>query len=505
MAGPARPRSWQWPAGTGPAGRAGSRPAQRPARPVTWQQYEALLDSFTDRHGGRHLEQLSWVWRGPLDLHRFTASWQSVVDRETILRTGCALRPAPHLLLHARARADVVRHRAGSTGWPELLEADRRRGFDLARPAPLRLTLLDAPGAGAGPATRVLLTFHHALLDAWSALLLQQEFTRAYLAGGALPGGERRPDLGDWTCWLERQDPSAARAYWSGAAAPGRMALLPAVPGPNTGQSGNGRTETVLSRAEAGRLHRWAAAQAVSDSGVLHAVWALLLHRATTAGTPTTVRFAVTATGRGIALDAAERLVGPLRTLLPLTVRITPAHRLGRLLAALRDRALDMAAYEWASIGQVQQWAGHARTARVADSLVCLETLPRRPAALRAGLAAAGIRFEQQHTGGAHTGFPLALLARPGADGSLTLAVLHDRARIGDGDAGRLLAHCLRLLRHLPDTRPQATVADVLAVLGTEEVPRAAPAHRPPPPPARRLARPSTHGPASIEGGPSER
>ncbi|WP_458246988.1 condensation domain-containing protein [Streptomyces sp. MAI_2237] len=320
------------------------------------------------------------------------------------------MRPAarPHLLLHARARADVVHHRAGSAKWPELLEADRRRGFDLARPAPLRLTLLDAPpgGAGVGPATRVLLTFHHALLDAWSAWLLQQEFTRAYLAGGALPGGQRRPDIGDWTSWLERQDPAAARAFWSGAAAPGRMVLLPAAAGPKTGQSGNGRAETVLSRAEAGRLHRWAAAQAVSDSSVLHAVWALLLHRAAAAGAPATVRFAVTATGRGIALDAAERLVGPLRTLLPLTVRITPAHRLEQLLAALRDRALDMAAYEWASLGQVRQWAGHARTARVADSLVCLETLPRRPAALRAGLAAAGIGFEQQHTGGAHTGFP---------------------------------------------------------------------------------------------------
>jgi len=481
--------------------------------PVTWQQYDALLDSFAHRHTGRHIEQVSWFWRGPLDTERFTSAWQSVVNRETVLRSAFDWQPAPHVVLFDHARADVVRHRAGSVDWEELLEHDRLRGFDLRRPAPLRLTLLDLPeepaphppraSADPPPATRVLLTFHHALLDAWSAYVLMDEFGRAYLAGGTLPGGERRPDLRDYNRWLSEQDPLAARDFWHRALPPARPVLLPALPGPATRQSGSGRAEARLSTAEATRLHHWAATRAVPDSSVLHAVWALLLHRAAGTDGPATVGFNVTASGRGITLDAVERLVGPMRTLLPMTVRVDPAHHLGQLLATLRERALDMAAYEWVSAGQIHQWT-RRDGARLLDSLVSLEAVPRPPADLRAELSAAGIHFEQQRASGAHTVFPVALLAHSGADGSLALAAVHDRARIGDRDAHLLLAHCVRLLRHLPDTAESTTVADVLAVLATQDVPRVAPAPRTGRQFAQWLDRRSMNGPPPIEGSTSE-
>ncbi|CAL9667838.1 condensation domain-containing protein [Streptomyces sp. Tu 3180] len=514
MARPSRPRRRR--GADRRTARAASGRAPRPAVPVTVQQYGVLLDSLAHRHTGRHIEQVSWDWRGPLDTERFTCAWQSVMDREAVLRAAVdwqddprARPPGPRIVLHDHARADVVRHRAGTVGWEELLERDRLRGFDLRRPAPLRLTLFDLPGQdtarpGGAPATRVLLTFHHALLDAWSAYVLLDEFGRAYLAGGVLPGGERRPDIRDRARWLERQDPAAARDFFTRTAPPEPPVLLPALPGPGTGQSGCGRAEARLSAAEAARLHRWAGARAVPDSGVLHAVWALLLYRAAGTDGPATVGFGVTASGRGIALDAVERLVGPMRTHLPVTVRVDPAHRLEQLLSALRDRALDMAAYEWACAGQARQWAGRTAGPALLDSLVSLETVPGRPAALRAGLSAAGIRFERLRASGAHTLFPVALLAHHLADGSLALAALHDRARLADADAARLVAHCARLLRHLPGTGPGATVADALAVLGAEPVPRAARARRRERP-ARWLRPHSTHGPPGVQAPPSER
>jgi hypothetical protein len=477
---------------------------------VTWQQYDMLLDSFAHRHTGRHVEQVSWCWRGPLDTERFTSAWQSVMDRETILRAAFDWRPDPRLVLHERARADVVRHRVSTADWDDLLERDRLRGFDLRRPGLLRLALLDLAGdpgarAAAPSATRVLLTFHHALLDAWSVFVLLDEFGRAYLAGGTLPGGERRPDIRDWTHWLERQDPAAARDFWSGAMPPGRPVLLPALPGPETRQSGCGRAEVRLSAAEAQRLHRWATARAVSDSSVLQAVWALLLYRAAGTSGSAPVGFGVTASGRGIALDAVERLVGPMRTFLPMAVRVDPTHRMSQLLTGLRDRALDMAAYEWVCAGQVHEWTGRATGPRLLDSLVSVEAVPRPLAGLRGELAVAGVRFEQQRADGAHTVFPVALLARHGADGSLAVAVLHDRARISDADAGLLVAHCARLLRHLPGTGETTTVADVLAVLAADAVPRGAPRRRAGVQPGAWLHPGSTGGRSAVDRSASER
>ncbi|MFI8105603.1 condensation domain-containing protein [Streptomyces sp. NPDC086023] len=523
---PSRPGAEQGREGRGAAGagaadspdpRAGA-PVEPPALPVTWQQHDLLLDSFGHRGTGRHVEQVSWRWRGPLDAERFTASWQSVVDRETVLRAAFAWDPEPHVVLHERAAAEVVCHPAGSVGWDELVERERLRGFDLRRPGPLRITLLEEPPGGAGePAgagsaggpgpsagadadadeavTRVLLTFHHGLLDAWSVFVLIDEFYRAYLAGGALPGGERRPDVRDWSRWLSRQDPGVAREFWTRTVPAGTPAVLPAAPGPDTLESGCGRAEARLTPAEADRLHRWAAAQALPDSSALQAVWALLLHRATGASGPAQVGFGVTVSGRGITLDGVERLPGPLRNCLPMSVRVDPGQRFLRLLTGLRDRALDMAAYEWVSAGQIHEWTGRATCGgRLLESLVAVERAPRRPTEAH---TAGGVRVDPPRASGVHTEFPVALFAHCEPDGGLTLSALHDRARISAADARRLVGHCVRLLTALPRTDERTTVAEVLAVLAGQALPRIAVRRRPEP-----AARPRLHsigGRAAVE------
>ncbi|WP_411107581.1 condensation domain-containing protein [Streptomyces sp. cmx-4-9] len=492
MARPDRPR---------PAhGRRGRRaPVRRSAVPAHPPEPSAaagrllgdpLLESLSGRGGGRHVEQLSWRWRGPLDTGRFTAAWQAVVDRETVLRAAVEHGPRPRVVLHEHACAEVVRHPAGTVDWDELLERDRLRGFDLRSPGPLRVTLVDdpahRPGARPGPGqgaaadvTRVLVTFHHGLLDAWSVFVLLDEFYRAYLAGGALAGGERRPDIRDWAGWLDRQDTGPAREFWTRALPEGAPVVLPALPGPDTQESGCGRAEARLSAVEADRLHRWAAAQAVPDSSALQAVWALLLYRAAEVTGPALVGFGVTVSGRGIALDAVERLPGPMRSCLPMALRVDPGHALGRLLRTLRDRALDMAPYEWVTSGQIHEWTGRSADGRLLDSLVAVETAPRAPAELKARLAADGIRVDPLRASGAHTVFPVALLAHCGSDGTLTLAAVHDRARISGADARRLVGHCARLLRALPAAGEETTVAQVLALLADDEPPRIARRDRP--------------------------
>ncbi|NEB12835.1 hypothetical protein G3I32_29025 [Streptomyces coelicoflavus] len=448
-----------------------------PGLPAIWPHLDLLRDPGERPAAGRHVEQLVWRWHGPLDTERFAAAWQSVVDRETVLRAALTWEPRPRLFLHDRARADVVRHRAGGAGWDRLLERDRRRGLDPRRPCPLRITLVERTDRppGAGPETRVVLTFHHALLDAWSVRLLMEELCRAYLADGTLPGGERRPDLRDWVGWLQRQDPAPARDFWTGAVPAGPVAVLPARPGPRTRQRGRGRTEVRLSPAEAGRLYRWAALRAVPDSTVLEAVWALLLYRASGLDGAATVGFGVTVSGRGIALDCAERLLAPMRNCLPMVVRVDAGETVGRLLTDLRDRALGMAAYEWVSTRRIHCWTGRCADGELLESLVSVDTVPRPLTDLGNELADAGVGLEPEPARGACSDLPVALLVRTGGDGRPTLCVDHDRDRISDADARVLAGHFARLLRHLPGTDETATNGSVLAVLAGEALPRIAP------------------------------
>ncbi|AQS65638.1 condensation domain-containing protein [Streptomyces pactum] len=439
--------------------------------PVTPQQHTLLLDALAHRGTGRHVEQLHWRWRGPLDTDRFTAAWQSVSDRETVLRAAFDWESGPRLVLHEHAGIEVVRHPAAGVDFEELRERDRLRGFDLRRPGLLRLNLVDEPEpADGGPAcVRVLLTFHHVMLDGWSVSVLLQEFHRAYLAGGRLPGGDRRPDIRDYAHWLAAQDTTPARDFWSSAIPPGTALVLPATPGPDTGLHGTGRAEARLGAAHADRLRAWAASCAATEAGALQAAWALLLYRAARTPGPALVGFGVTVPGRGIALDSVERLPGLLMNALPMTVRVDPAAAVTRLLAELRDRALDLASYEWVSLGQIHQWSGRRAQDSLAQSLIVFENTRRRSDGLHSALAAQGISVEPPRAAGVQGLFPVSLLAHRDVDDGLVLAAVHDRARLADDDATRLVGQCARLLRELPRLKGgSATVADALAALADE-------------------------------------
>ncbi|GAA3079521.1 hypothetical protein GCM10020000_76520 [Streptomyces olivoverticillatus] len=448
--------------------------------PVTPQQHGLLLDALAHQGTGRYVEQLHWRWHGPLDTERFTTAWQSVFDGETVLRAAFDWQDEPHLVLHDRITPDVVRLAHGTADWEELLESDRLRGFDLRRPGLLRATLLDDEATGEdGGSTRILLTFHHVLLDGWSVSLLIQRFYRAYLAGGALPAGDRRPDIRDYAAWLRAQDTTPAREFWSTAVPQGTLAVRPALPGDPTGQSGSGRVQTALTPEEADRLRGWAATHAATESSALNTAWALLLGRADGGTGPVPVGFGVTVSGRGIPLDGIEGVPGLLMNSLPMAAEVDPAATVPQLLAQLRDQALDMASYEWVSTGQIHEWTGRGAGEKLVESIVVFENYPRSQDGLEADLGAQGIRVELPDAAGSETAFPVSLLAFRDTDGSLQLVVVHDRARLSDADAALLLDVYARLLRDLPEVADDlTTVADVMETLLDDTLPTMA--DRPP-------------------------
>ncbi|WP_330464595.1 condensation domain-containing protein [Streptomyces longwoodensis] len=446
-------------------------------------QQTALFTGADARPGtGRHVEQLVWVWHGPLDTDRFTAAWQSVFDHESVLRTAFLGGARPQLMVHSRVTVEITRrlHRAGD--WSPLLERDRLRGFDLRRPGALRLMLLEPgparPTAASLP-TRIVLTYHRALIDTWSAHLLLREFYRAYLAGGTLPGGERRPDLRDYSAWLAAQDRGAGREFTARTTPPAPPASRPARPAPATGLSGVGRARLRLDAAETSRLAHWAGRWGTTESSVLQAVWAMLIYRACGAGGPAPVFFAVSVPGRGIPLDGADRMPGPLRNALPVHIEVDPAHTVPRLLRTLRDRALDMAAYEWVFGDFLHPDTTATDTAATAaaqaGTLIVFEDPPHPLHALHDDLAAHGIRAEFAGTVPARSVLPLGLLAHHDDTGGLVVTTVHDRALLDEDAAAELLVQSAMLLRELPQRAEEfTTVAEALKLLEGRAVPRMA-------------------------------
>ncbi|WP_405624824.1 condensation domain-containing protein [Streptomyces sp. NBC_00016] len=443
-------------------------------------QQAALFTGGDARPGtGRHVEQLVWVWHGPLDPERFTAAWQSVFDCEAVLRTAFTGGPEPQLMVHSRVTADITRRIHRGDDWQPLLERDRLRGFDLRCPGALRLTLLEtehtAPDDTAPP-TRIVLTYHRALLDTWSAHILLREFYRAYLAGGTLPGGERRPDLRDYTAWIAAQDLEPVRVFWARSAPPDTAASRPGRPaGGATRLTGVGRARLRLDPAETIRLARWAGLWGIAESSALQAVWAILIHRASDAAGPAPVCFAVSVAGRAIPLDGVARMPGPLRNALPVTVEVDPAGTLTDLMRRLRDHALDMAAYEWVPADRIRSRDRHGPGTDPAGTVLVFEDPPHPVEGLEDELAAQGIRAEFSGTVPARSVLPIGLLAHHDNAGGLVLTGVHDRDVLDEEAAAELLVQSALLLRELPLWAAESTtVAQVLKLLQGRAVPRMA-------------------------------
>ncbi|MFD3442956.1 condensation domain-containing protein [Streptomyces sp. NPDC058685] len=504
----------------------------RSARSVasTPLQRELLADADAHPGTGRQVEQLAWDWHGPLDSERFTAAWQSVVARESVLRTAFDDGPDPATVIHDRIDAEVQRLPYTPAAWPALLEGDLRRGVDPRRPGPLRITVLDAQVAPPATApSRLLLTYHRALLDAFSVRLLLREICRAYLADGRLPGGQRRPDMGDYLHWLTGQDTAPAKEFFTrslsrddGAAGDEAAVVgqefITGTPQPAAGTGGftievvevvepalgaDGFTEGPvaglraparkadvaremsavgveawedcgcvrfgLTPDESGALAAWAVSWGVTESTVLQAVWALLLYRAGGAAGAAQVRFSTSVSGRGVGLEGVERLPGALSGPQPLSVRIDPRATVPALLAELRDRALDMAGYEWASAGQIHAWTGQPPAT---GSLLSFESHPPLGTTLETELAALGTRVEPLPQPAGHRDFPLALTAHHDEARRL---VMTSRSRAPLATAETLARHIRLLLCELPHRAGESTtVAQVLQLLPTAGPPSGA-------------------------------
>jgi hypothetical protein len=160
---------------------------------------------------GLYLITMSYALRGRLDRAEFEHAWQRTVDHNPVLRLGGrreALR-----LVHREARWQHLDWMT-SLGEPlpsALVESERARGVRLDQAPLMRATLVRT----GEDRHRLIWSFHHILLEGWSAaLVLGEAFTRYEAArrGEILELPARRP-YRDYILWLQR-DLGRAEAFW---------------------------------------------------------------------------------------------------------------------------------------------------------------------------------------------------------------------------------------------------------------------------------------------------
>ncbi|MEV5884236.1 non-ribosomal peptide synthase/polyketide synthase [Streptomyces sp. NPDC052020] len=391
--------------------------------PLTPMQAGMLFHSLMDPDGRTYLNQVQMVLSGVTDPHVLAAAWQHTADANPMLRTRLVWQEAGEPLQVVRHHATVPVTHHDWTGRSEreceretarLLAEDRQAGLDLAEAPLMRLTLIRLDPER----VRMVWTFHHALLDGWSAAQVFDEVCERYaaLTAGRRPQVPQRAPFADYLRWLARQDTAAAERHWretlAGFTAPTELPR-DRRPAEAHRASSSGTVRVTLDAPVSARLRETAQRAGLTVNTVLQGAWALLLSRY---GGGDDIVFGTTVSGRPAELPGVTSMVGVFINTLPTRARVDGRRRLLEWLGELQAAQSEARRHDFVSLAQLQTWSEVPGGTGLFDSIVVFENYPFDGDALaRHGLALTQERDLEP------TNYPLSVVVAPGDTLSVTL------------------------------------------------------------------------------------
>ncbi len=392
---------------------------------------------------------------GPLDVPRFQAAWEQVLQRHGLLRTSFhshqlnqpvqvvrnGLQPYWHL--------DDWRGQAAETHaakWTEFLLQDAARPNDLTIAPLSRFALIRLTDT----TWRFLWCVPEILMDGWSWPIVFQEVSSLMTSSTPLPVA---PAYREYLAWLQARPQEAEADFWR-AELRGLTAPTP-VPLETLQHQGVGRkfseTVIVLGVDVVDRLTRFARAHQVTNGAVLHAAWALLLARCADV---TEVMFGTASNGRPSELAGVERIVGPFINNLPVRLQVRPDQRSKDFIKEVQAQLFTLTGHQHSSIAQMQEWSEIPWNRRLFDSLLVFQNFQTQHGVMTFGPEVALSEF----VGPVHTNYPLTLMITPGTTYEILLA--HQAASCSPARARLLLEEWKQLLLQLigPEQHSLSTI-----------------------------------------------
>ncbi|HEV2733984.1 MAG TPA: condensation domain-containing protein, partial [Longimicrobiaceae bacterium] len=421
--------------------------------PLTPMQHGMLLRALQSAGAGEYVEQVGWTIRGAYDPGAFERAWGLVLERHPALRTAFFWEGMDEPVQVVRRDAHMAVERHDRRGVPPaeaaervatLVAAERGRGFDLGAAPLLRVAEVRLEDG----TVRVLVSYHHLVMDGWSLAVCLRDVLAAYdaLRRGESPAWEPAPPFARYVARVRGRDAAESEAFWRGELAgldePTRLA--PVTPAAVDGGSGGHATVSlVLDAALIGRLAALARKGQVTLNTVFAGAWGLLLARL--AGTDDAV-FGTVVSDRPADLPGAGGIVGLCIGEVPVRVRLDPA---AAPVAWLRDlQAAQSRARPHAHLApsQVQPLSAVPAGERLYDTVLVFQNLPDAGPAAAAGGEMGDLRREPMAGAGGHAAV---LMVVPGA--TVTLDLTHDAGRLDGEAAARLLAHLRTLLKGIAE------------------------------------------------------
>lgn len=399
-----------------------------------------------------HFIQISYTIDGKLNEWAFAESWRRVLDRHAALRTAFIWEEIekPLQVVYQQVALPLTEY-----DWRDLpaaeqlqalrdiLAADRDRGFRLDEAPLWRLAIIRLKE----DRYRVILSFHHIIIEGWSASIIHNEVLTFYgdLCRGRSAHLPTPRPYRDYIIWLQGQDSAEEESFWrstlSGFNTPTALGV--------DQTSTTGATKTTGYREARARLpietvnasQEFARDRRLTFSMLLQGVWALLLGFYSG---ESDVLFGTVVSGRQAAPIGAESIVGLFINTLPTRARILPEDTSGAWLTQLQLQQWEMLRYEYSSLLQIQGWSEIHRGTPLFESLFIVENWVG-DGSLRGRHPDLEISEIDQFDGG--PGYPLAIVVEPAR--KYQVRAIYDRSRFDETTMLRMLKHFQVILQRL--------------------------------------------------------
>ncbi|HVJ88924.1 MAG TPA: amino acid adenylation domain-containing protein [Labilithrix sp.] len=428
--------------------------------------FHAIYAPGSSAYSSAYYEQTCLTLDGDVNAEALRGAWQDVVDAHAILRTSFAWDglARPLQIVHARVSVPFDLHDwTGKDATIELetLAAERRRaGFDLTKVPALRIDL-----ARVGEREyRLLVAFHHVLLDGWSAARVFAAVFDAYAAriSGSTWSPEPATPFRAYIEWLERGDRAREQEFWTRelqgfeSATPLWGDRAPKKRADETTK--HGELSRTVGAATASALSELARSRGLTLNTVLQGVWALLLR---VYSGERDVVFGIVTSGRPSELSGVDTSVGLFINTIPLRVHVDGTKSVVAWLSELQAKNLELRQHEHASLAQVQSWSEVPSGEPLFESVLVFESYPITASVDRkdAPLSVRDLR------GWNRADLPIHVNVFPGRE--LGLQVDYDTTRFDEARIAKMLAHFERALEEIV-TDPERALG-ALSVLTERE------------------------------------
>ncbi|WP_395625752.1 amino acid adenylation domain-containing protein [Daejeonella sp.] len=327
-----------------------------------------------------YFEQYSFLLTGFVDQDIFLKSLSILIERHEALRTRFvpdrSTRPIqlvlekqiPELVIHDLRNLNSIRQ---NQIIQEFCEEDKKRYFNLQTDSLFRASLFYL-----GDQTRIILSFHHIILDGWSfAIVLKELFA---IINSLYNGKElhlaQPVSFREMLNWLEKQAPKAAIEFWKHHLNISDDFAITGLPSGFAGQnvqSGQISLHKRFDKDLSKQLAQIASKLQVSINTVVYSIWGIVLARYNQTNKVIT---GITVSGREIPVENATEIVGMCINTIPFAFHVSDDISISHYIQKTSERFIESIPFQYYSLADIQQQSGI--TDALFDHIVVIEDYP---------------------------------------------------------------------------------------------------------------------------------